>query len=368
MRLRQQSLTQYGTYRIKAGVGGGLQEQLYQGFCWVARSLDEVPEPVRKEAQRQLARAAESLAPRWAPKPRRMLQPQGPRPRKMKGGGATKPLVAYTLLLSAVTVGSRKTPRIDSPRNDEYLNPDIAMGTQFHVAAKQHDGTKRCYFIEVGNRIEQGPTNKKSNNGCARSYKKEIDLGRYDGTLTPQWAPGDAFMQQYVKGDSVHCGTEHVGKQERRGLVDPSSRLKGRVRQKVRRRTSLVMLRNEDQAGITASVREPRVCHYEVVLVGPQRLLLGGGSTGGTLRETRGGAGNARSVRKDKKSRKTRKNQNSGTTTKKPTVKARVSQPNIAHLFPPPFFLNEKNPFCLCLILFSEHTTLVVQPILPYHN
>lgn len=176
------------------------------------------------------------------------------------------------LLLSTVDMASGRTPRLGTSREKEYLNPDIAIGKQFHVAAKQWDGATRCYFIDVGSSIEQGATNIRSNEQCAHSYQKEIGLGRYDGTLTPDSSPTRVFMQKYVNGDSVYCGTE-VGGQHRKGLVDPSNGPKAR---QVRRQTTLVMLKNEGQVGITARVREPRRCKYEVTLEGPQLLLLGG--------------------------------------------------------------------------------------------
>jgi len=182
-------------------------------------------------------------------------------------------LLFRLLFLSA----SCKTLRIEESRNKDYVNPDIAMGNQFYVAAKQWDGHRRCYFIDVGNRIEQGPKNLRSNEQCAHAYRKEIGLGRYNGTLPPDSSPVRAFMQTYSKGDSVHCGTVTVGKRERKGLVDPSN---GPKAQALRRSTTLVMLKNEGQFDITARVREPRKCRYEVVLEGPEGLLLGGPSDG----------------------------------------------------------------------------------------
>lgn len=185
--------------------------------------------------------------------------------------------LALVAILSAVDTGLCRVARIGSTRSAEYLNPDIAVGSRFYVAAKQWDGTLRCYFIEVGNRIEQGPINIRSNKHCERSYRKEIALGRYNGTLPPESSPVGAFLQQYAKGDSVHCGTVNVGRQDRKGLVDPSS---GPKAKQVRRQTTLVMLKNEGHVAITASVREPRKCRYEVVLEGPELLLLGGPSGG----------------------------------------------------------------------------------------
>lgn len=192
----------------------------------------------------------------------------------------------HVLFLSVVHLGSSKTRRIGTSRNEEYLNPDIAIGNQFHVAAKQWDGTRRCFFIDVGNRIEQGPTNMRSNEQCAQAYRKEIALGRYNGTLPPDSSPKREFLQQYVKGDSAHCG-EVVLRQQRKGVVLPGNAPRPK---QVQRQTVLMMIKNEGEVGITARVREPRRCEYEVVLEGPQQLLLGGATDDVAFVDPKGGA------------------------------------------------------------------------------
>jgi hypothetical protein len=160
---------------------------------------------------------------------------------------------------------------------EDFLNPDIAMGKKFHVAAKQLDGAQRCYFIRVGSRIEQGSVmNAKGTNAeCKASYKKEIALGNYDGTID-----GDTQVrQEYREGDSDFCGSRKDADQ--RGVALGKEK---RIDKDIKRRTSLTMIKKEDQTSITAFVREPRKCVYEVVLYGPEILLLGeGGSSAGRI-------------------------------------------------------------------------------------
>ena len=184
-----------------------------------------------------------------------------------------------------------------------FLNPDIAMGKRFFVAAKQFDGTQRCYFIKVGSRIEQGAVMhaKGANAECKASYKKEIALGSYDGTIDRD----TKYKQIYKKGDSTYCGSRKDADQ--RGLVRGKEK---RVGRKIKRRTILTMIKKEDQAGITAVVREPHKCVYEVVLYGPEILLLGGGgSSGGRI----GGSGRRSGLSTDERSQKKNKNKNKKT-------------------------------------------------------
>ena len=104
--------------------------------------------------------------------------------------------------LSSTLASSR---HFDEEEGAHFLNPDIAMGKTFHVAAKQLDGAQRCYFIRVGSRIEQGSVmHAKGTNGeCKASYKKELALGNYDGTID-----GDTQLrQEYRKGDSEFGGS-----------------------------------------------------------------------------------------------------------------------------------------------------------------
>ena len=160
----------------------------------------------------------------------------------------------------------------------QSLNPDIAMGKKFYVAAKQFDGTQRCYFIQVGSRIEQGAVMhaKGTHAECKTAYKMEIALGSYDSTT-------DSSIQKYRKGDSKFCGSRQDADQ--RGLVQGKEK---RVGRKIKRRSSLTMIKKENQVGITAFVREPRRCEYEVVLHGPEILLLGGGANGSSRKKNSG--------------------------------------------------------------------------------
>jgi hypothetical protein len=181
-----------------------------------------------------------------------------------------------------------------------FLNPDIAMGKRFFVAAKQFDGTQRCYFIKVGSRIEQGAVMhaKGANAECKASYKKEIALGSYDGTIDRD----TKYKQLYKKGDSTYCGSRQDADQ--RGLVRGKEK---RVGRKIKRRTILTMIKKEDQTGITAVVREPHKCVYEVVLYGPEILLLGGGGgSGGRI----GGSGRRNGLSTDERSKRKKKNKN----------------------------------------------------------
>ena len=90
----------------------------------------------------------------------------------------------------------------DQTNSAHFLNPDIAVGKTFHVAALQFDGTQRCYFIKVGSRIEQGSVMhaKGTNAECKATYRKEIALGSYDGTKDR----GRQIRQEYRGGDSKY--------------------------------------------------------------------------------------------------------------------------------------------------------------------
>jgi hypothetical protein len=188
--------------------------------------------------------------------------------------------------------------------NAHFLNPDIAMGKHFFMAAKQFDGTQRCYFIGVGSRIEQGSVMhaKGTNAECKASYKKEISLGNYDGTIDRDSEDDQRSLQEYKNGDSEFCGSRKDADQ--RAVVLGKEK---RIGRKLKRRTSLTMIKKEDQAGITAFVREPRKCVYEVVLYGPEILLLGGGgSSGGRV------AGSGRTLSKKKPRRGQGKSKSKG--------------------------------------------------------
>ena len=69
-------------------------------------------------------------------------------------------------------------------------------------------GVQRCYFIDVGSRIEQGPINVKTNKACERKYRTEINLGKYDKTIDPESEENPlktkTWLHLYTKGDSKH--------------------------------------------------------------------------------------------------------------------------------------------------------------------
>jgi hypothetical protein len=208
----------------------------------------------------------------------------------------------------------------DEEEGAHFLNPDIAMGKTFHVAAKQLDGTQRCYFIRVGSRIEQGSVmHAKGTNGeCKASYKKELALGNYDGTID-----GDTQVrQEYRKGDSEFCGSRKDADQ--RGVALGKEK---RIGRNIKRRSSLTMVKKEDQTRITAFVREPRKCVYEVVLYGPEVLLLGGGgSSGGRI----GGSGrrSGSTLSKKKKKSSTRRTASSSSSSSSKKSKQREQKRN----------------------------------------
>eukprot|EP00937_MAST-01D_sp_MAST-1D-sp2_P001363 g1363.t1 len=82
-----------------------------------------------------------------------------------------------------------------------------------------------------------------------------------------------------------------------------------RIGRNIKRRTSLTMVKKEDQMGITAFVREPRKCVYEVVLYGPEILLLGpGGGSGARIGRGRR-SGRTLSTHKSKKNKKRKQRQ-----------------------------------------------------------
>lgn len=204
-------------------------------------------------------------------------------------------LVAFILLLR-FHVSTSRPPTIGIGGSESYLNPDVAMGRQFHVNAQQWDGTMRCFFINVGSHVEQGPASKRDNEDCKASYAKEISLGRYDQTVIPESnsrSDSIIFRQEYTKGDSTYCGAD-VKRKDRKGIVNADPKQNRPTAHNIKRKTTLTMLKVEDQVGITAHVREPRRCVYEVTLRGPEILLLGdpsrsalSGSTGGSQSPTK---------------------------------------------------------------------------------
>lgn len=193
---------------------------------------------------------------------------------------------ALFILTLHFPLATSRNAKIGSGRFESHLNPDIAMGRQFHVNAKQWDGTMRCFFIIVGSHVEQGPANRRDNKDCKGSYRKEIFLGRYERTMIPESNSGGdspAFRQEYSHGDSIFCDA-NVKRKDRKGIVNADPEHSRPTAHNVRRKTTLIMLKVEDQVGITAEVREPRKCVYEVTLRGPEILLLGDPSATGSPR------------------------------------------------------------------------------------